>query len=67
MAFKQYTKCVKPSDYTDFGFNLVGISQSILLLLTSVFLAIAAIAIIGGPAAIIVLISVVSDGGCSAA
>jgi hypothetical protein len=52
MAFKQYTKCVPPGDYVDFGFNIVGISNIILLLLTAGFTAFAVIAIAGGPVGI---------------
>jgi hypothetical protein len=60
MAFKEYTKCVKPGDFVDFGGNPVGISHIILLLLTAGFIAFAVIAIAGGPVAITIAIALVS-------
>ncbi len=60
MAFKQYTSCVQPGNYVDLGVNPVGISQIILLALTFGFIAFAVIAIVGGPAAIIAAIALVS-------
>jgi hypothetical protein len=60
MAFKQYTSCVSPGNYVDLGFNPVGISQTILLVLTFGFIAFAVLAIAGGPVAIVAAIALVS-------
>jgi hypothetical protein len=60
MAFKEYTSCVKPSHYVDFGGNIVGIANIILLVLTAGFVAFAVIAIAGGPVAITIAIAMVT-------
>jgi hypothetical protein len=60
MAYKEYTKCIKPANYIDLGINLVGISNLILLVLTAGFVAYAVIAIAGGPVAITIAIAAVS-------
>jgi hypothetical protein len=59
MAYKQYTSCTEPGHYVDFGGNLVGIANIILLVLTAGFVAFAVIAIAGGPVAITVAIALV--------
>jgi hypothetical protein len=60
MAYKQYTSCVQPGHYVDFGGNLVGISNIILLVLGAGFIAFAVIAIAGGPVGITPAIALVS-------
>jgi hypothetical protein len=61
MAFKEYTSCVKPSNYVDFGVNPVGISNIILLGLAAGFVAFAVIASAGGPVAITIAIALVTS------
>jgi hypothetical protein len=64
MVYKEYTKCVQPSNYVDLSFTLnVGISQIILLAAVYGFIAAAVILISGvgfNPAAIIAAIATVS-------
>lgn len=60
MAYKQYTKCVKPADYIDLGLNIVGISNFFLLLFAAGFVAFAVIAIAGGPVGITIAIAAVT-------
>lgn len=60
MAYKQYTECVKPAYYVDFGLNIVGAFNLLLLVLTAGFVAYAVIAIAGGPVAITIAIAAVT-------
>jgi hypothetical protein len=60
MAFKEYTSCVKPPNYVDFGVNPVGISNLFLLAFAAGLVAFAVIAIAGGPVAITIAIALVT-------
>ncbi|NJM74648.1 MAG: hypothetical protein HC852_01445 [Acaryochloridaceae cyanobacterium RU_4_10] len=54
MAFKKYTTCIEPENYTiDFGTHLAGYAQLVLMVLTIGFVAFAVITIAGGPVAIV--------------
>jgi hypothetical protein len=57
MAYKEYTKCVKPADFSNFGFNMVGYIAHLSLLFGVVWATTAAI-LIGGPIAISIAIAI---------
>jgi hypothetical protein len=57
MAYRQYTSCVSPGNYVDFGGNLVGISNMLLLVLSMGFVAFFLASILGGPAGIWIAIA----------
>jgi hypothetical protein len=57
MAFRQYTSCVSPGNYVDLGFNIVGISQILLLVLSMGFVAFFLASLLGGPAGIWIAIA----------
>lgn len=58
MAYRQYTRCVQPGDYVNFGFTAVGIRNLLAMLFGGIFLAFLTWAIIGGPGALLAAISV---------
>jgi hypothetical protein len=57
MAYRQYTSCVSPGNFVDFGFNLVGMSQALLLVLTMGFIVFFLASLLGGPTAIWIAIA----------
>jgi hypothetical protein len=52
MAFKEYTDCVKPSDYVDMSFTAVGYLTIVTMVISGAFLAILGAVLLGGHAAI---------------
>jgi hypothetical protein len=60
MPYKQYTECVRPDLFVDFGTHLVGYANLLLLALGGGFVAFAVIAIAGGPVAITIAIAVMT-------
>ena len=52
MAYRQYTSCVSPGAFIDLGFNLVGYSQILLLLIVNGAAAFFLQSLLGGPAGI---------------
>src|SRR5438132_673308 len=47
MAYRQYTSCVSPGNFVDLGSGLVGIGQTLLLVLTMGFIAFFLASIVG--------------------
>src|SRR5215207_4255365 len=53
LPFKEYTDCVKPSNYVDLSFTAIGFRNIIVLLLSGGFLAWIGAVFLGGPALIL--------------
>ena len=58
MAYRQYTQCVKPSDYSELSFNTIGILNIIAMVFSGAFFAFILAAVAGGPVGLSIAIGV---------
>ncbi|MDX2249540.1 MAG: hypothetical protein SF052_22340 [Bacteroidia bacterium] len=59
MAYKQFTSCVKPSNYVDLSFTSSGVLGILGLLLTVGIAAFLGIALLGGPTSVVIVLALV--------
>ena len=57
MAFRQFTQCVQPGEYSDLSFNLIGVLNIIGYLVTGGFAVVLVAAIAGGPVVLMAFIA----------